>query len=183
LAEHRMEGGVYLRGDEDALYRKVWRFEAAELEPLVACPHSVDNVDLVKNVTGVHVDQAFIGSCTGGRYTDLVAAEKIIRGRKVAPNVRFLISPSSTEVYKRALEEGLLLSFVEAGARILPPTCGICGGQHSGALAAGETCVASANRNFLGRMGSKESKIYLGSAATVAASALTGCLTDPREFL
>jgi 3-isopropylmalate/(R)-2-methylmalate dehydratase large subunit len=182
LKERQIEGGVYLTGDADAAYLQTRTYNAAELEPLVACPHSVDNVDVVRNHTHIRIDQAYLGSCTGGRYTDLVAAEKVIRGRKIPANVRFLVSPASNEVYKRALEDGLLLSFVEAGARVLPPTCGICGGLHSGALAAGENCLTSTNRNFLGRMGSKESNIYLGSAATVAASAITGHLTDPREF-
>ncbi len=183
LAERQIHDGIYVNSDQNAVYQIEKRYAAAELQPLVACPHDVDNVDEAKNLAGVHIDQAYIGSCTGGRYSDLVAAEKIMRGRKIAPNIRVLVSPASSEVYKRALDEGLLGSFVEAGARILPPTCGICLGLHSGVLAAGETCISSTNRNFLGRMGSRKASIYLGSAATVAASALTGQVTDPREFL
>ncbi len=183
LAEHHINEGIYIDSDENAIYQIEKRYKSSELEPLVACPHNVDNVDKAKNLAAVRIDQAYIGGCTGGRYSDLLAAEKIIRGRKIAPNIRFLVSPASSEVYKQALDGGLLGSFIDAGARILPPTCGICLGLHSGVLAAGETCISSTNRNFLGRMGSREANIYLGSAATVAASALTGHVTDPRDFL
>lgn len=183
LLERNISKGIYLDSDPDAVYIDKKQYAAAALEPLVACPHNVDNVAAAKNLAEVRIDQAYIGSCTGGRYSDIAAAEKVLRNRKIAPNVRLLVSPASIEIYKRALKEGLLESLVEAGARILAPTCGICLGLHSGVMAGGEACISSTNRNFLGRMGSKEANVYLGSAATVAASALTGHVADPREFL
>ena len=171
------------RPDADAEYESEYRFTADTLIPKVACPHQVDNVTDVNNVTDVHIDQAYIGSCTGGRYNDLLMAAKILKGRKVAKGSRLLVSPASDEVWKRAAADGILSTLAEAGADILGPTCGVCVGLHSGMLAAGENCVSSSNRNFIGRMGCKDAGIYLGSPMTVAASAVTGHLTDPREFL
>jgi len=181
--EHHLTEFELLKGDQDAHYFAQYEYKAEDLVPQVACPHNVDNVYDVNALDPIRIDQAYVGSCTGGRYEDLVAAEKIIRGKKVAKGVRFLVSPASTEIYTKALETGLLDSFVQAGARILPPTCGICLGLHSGILASGERCISSTNRNFIGRMGSKKAEIYLGSAATVAASALAGVITDPRLYL
>ena len=171
------------RPDVDAEYESEYRFTADMLTPKVACPHQVDNVTDVKSVTDVHIDQAYIGSCTGGRYNDLLMAAKILQGRKVAKGSRLLVSPASDEVWRRAAADGILSTLADAGADILGPTCGVCVGLHSGMLAAGENCVSSSNRNFIGRMGSKDAGIYLGSPMTVAASAVTGHLTDPREFL
>ena len=172
-----------LKGDKDATYFAQYDYKAEDLVPQVACPHNVDNVYDVNALDPIRIDQAYIGSCTGGRYEDLVAAEKIIRGKKVAKGIRFLVSPASVEIYSKAIKTGLLESFAEAGARILPPTCGICLGLHSGILASGERCISSTNRNFIGRMGSKKAEIYLGSAATVAASAVAGVIADPRQYL
>lgn len=181
--EHHLTDFELMKGDQDASYYAKYDYKAEDLVPQVACPHNVDNVYDVNDLDSMPINQAYIGSCTGGRYEDLIAAEKVIRGKKVAKGVRFLISPASTEIYKKALNTGLLESFIEAGARILPPTCGICLGLHSGILASGERCISSTNRNFIGRMGSKEAEIYLGSAATVAASAVAGVIADPRQYL
>lgn len=183
VAKRRIRDYALLTGDADAVYKEVRDYEAEKLVPQVACPHNVDNVRDVTALESARIDQAYVGSCTGGRFEDLVAAEKIIRNRRVAEGVRFYISPASGDIYRRALDAGLLKSFVNAGARILPPTCGICLGLHSGILAAGERCISSTNRNFIGRMGSKDAEIYLGSAATVAASALAGQIADPRLYL
>ncbi len=131
-------------------------------------------------MAGVAVDQVYLGSCTGGRFNDLAVAADIVKGKKKAKGVRFLVSPASAEVWRRAASAGILSSLAEAGATILAPTCGVCVGLHSGILAAGEICLSTTNRNFLGRMGSKEAKIYLASAATAAATALAGRIIDPR---
>lgn len=172
-----------MKPDEDAAYCSQYKFIAETLVPQVACPHQVDNVRPVTEVTDTHIDQAYIGSCTGGRYTDLLMASRILKGRKVAKGTRLLVSPASDEVWRRADNDGILSVLAEVGADILGPTCGVCVGLHSGMLAAGENCVSTSNRNFIGRMGSKDAGIYLGSPLTVAASAVTGHLTDPREFI
>lgn len=174
------DGGA-LRSDPDARFEQCFTWDASDLEPMAACPHSVDNVKPVREVAGVRVEQIYIGSCTGGRYEDLAAAARILKGRQVSPNVRLLVSPASKEVYRACQRDGLLDTLAEAGAVILASTCGACLGVHSGALAAGETCVSTTNRNFLGRMGSERSFVYLTSPLTAAATALTGVLTDPRE--
>ena len=183
VKEHNVQDYEFFHSDADAKYIEKRLYDAKQLVPQVACPHKVDAVKDVDKLGEIVIDQAYVGSCTGGRYDDLLAAEKIIRGHKVAPHVRMLVSPASTEIYEKALKNGLLQSFVAAGARILPPTCGICLGLHSGILASKERCISSTNRNFIGRMGSKEAEIYLGSAATVAASAIAGVITDPRKYL
>lgn len=168
--------------DPGAEYDSVFDFNADILEPMLACPHTVDNVKPVSEERVCAIDQAYLGSCTGGRYNDLAVAAKILKGRRIAKGVRMLVSPASQTTWIRAAEDGTLGVLAEAGAMILAPTCGVCVGLHSGILAAGETCVSSSNRNFIGRMGSKDASVYLGSPATVAASAVTGFLTDPREF-
>lgn len=172
-----------MTSDGDAVYCQRFDFFAEQLEPMVALPHQVDNVTVIRNAGHVPIHQAYIGSCTGGRYHDLEQAAKILRGKKIAKGLRLLVSPASDQVWKKASDEGILQTLAEAGAVILGPTCGVCVGVHSGLLAAGENCISSTNRNFLGRMGSKDSKIYLASPMSVAASALTGTITDPREFL
>ena len=145
--------------------------------------HEVDNVTEAENMKNVVIHQAYIGSCTGGRYNDLLVAAQILKGKKVKENVRLLVSPASQKIWKRAATTGILSILAEAGAVILPPTCGVCVGLHSGLLAAKENCISSTNRNFIGRMGSRDAGIYLGSSATVAASAINGTITDPREFV
>lgn len=185
LAAHgvALDPDTLMRSDADAVYCRQLRFDAAALEPLVACPHLVDNVHPVAECTETPIHQAYLGSCTGGRYSDLEAALRILKGKKIRRGVRMLVSPASSEIWKRADEAGILRGLAEAGCTILAPTCGVCVGLHSGLLAAGENCVSASNRNFIGRMGSKRASIYLGSPMTVAASALAGHLADPREFL
>ncbi len=167
--------------DPDASYEKVLEFDAASLGPQVAKPHTVDNVSPVEEVAGTKIDQVLLGTCTNGRLEDLRLAARIIAGKKIANGVRMLVLPASREVLLDALAEGLIDTFVRAGAMVLNPGCGPCLGAHEGVLAPGEVCLSTANRNFKGRMGSRDAEIYLASPATVAASALTGVITDPRE--
>ena len=169
-----------VKSDLEGTYKKVLDMDVTDLEPQVSCPHSVDNVKPVSEVDKVEIDQAFIGSCTNGRLEDLRLAAKLLKGRKVREGVRLLVTPSSQEVYAEALQEGLIKTFLEAGAIVCNPTCGPCLGGHLGLLAPGETCISSSNRNFVGRMGSPKAHVYLASPATVAASAVTGKITDPR---
>jgi homoaconitase/3-isopropylmalate dehydratase large subunit len=152
------------------------------MEPQVACPSSVDNVKPISELGNVPVEQAFIGSCTNGRIEDLRLAAQILKGKKVKDNVRALVIPASQEVYRQALSEGLIEIFTDAGAIVCGSACGPCLGGHIGLLAEGEACVSTSNRNFIGRMGSTKASVYLASPATVAASAVTGKITDPRTL-
>ena len=170
-----------LKSDADAVYEKVMEFDVTSLESQVACPSSVDNVKPASELSGVPVEQAFIGSCTNGRIEDLRLAAQILKGKKVKNGVRALVIPASQEVYLQAVKEGLIEIFTDAGALVCGSACGPCLGGHIGLLAAGEACVSTSNRNFIGRMGSTEASVYLASPATVAASAITGRITDPRE--
>ncbi|MGF3521776.1 MAG: homoaconitase large subunit [Candidatus Bathyarchaeia archaeon] len=172
---------AWLKSDVDAKYEKTIDVNVDELEPQVACPSSVDNVKAVSEVGNVEVNQAFIGSCTNGRIEDLRVAAQILKGKKVKQGVRALVIPASQEVYAQAIKEGLIEVFTDAGALVCGATCGPCLGGHIGLLASGEVCVSTSNRNFIGRMGSPQANVYLASPATVAASALTGRITDPRE--
>ena len=172
-----------LRSDPDADYEKTLEIDVNRLEPMIACPHAVDNVKPVRSVEDVKIDQAFIGSCTNGRIEDLRAAARILRGRRISRGVRMIVTPASRKVYLQALREGLIEIFIEAGALVTNPTCGACFGGHMGLLAPGEVCVSSSNRNFIGRMGSPEAEVYLASPVTVAASALAGRIVDPSEYL
>ncbi|MEM1586441.1 MAG: homoaconitase large subunit [Candidatus Bathyarchaeia archaeon] len=171
------------RSDPDAKYERVMEFNIDSLEPMVACPHSVDNVKPIKDVEGTEINQAFLGSCTNGRLEDLESAARILKGRRVKRGVRMIVTPASTQVYFEALNRGLIEIFIKAGACVSNPTCGACFGGNMGLLAPGEVCISSSNRNFVGRMGSPEAMIYLASPATVAASAVEGKITDPRRFL
>jgi 3-isopropylmalate/(R)-2-methylmalate dehydratase large subunit len=168
--------------DDDAEYERVLEFDASSLEPQVAKPHTVDNVSPIGDVAGTPIHQGLLGTCTNGRMEDLRLAARILEGRKVADGVRLLVLPASQEILLDALREGLIDTFVKAGALLLNPGCGPCLGAHQGVLAPGEVCISTANRNFKGRMGSAEAETYLASPATVAASAVTGVITDPREF-
>jgi 3-isopropylmalate/(R)-2-methylmalate dehydratase large subunit len=171
-----------VKSDPDATYERVVDVHVSDLEPQVAVPHSVDNVKPVSEVDGVKVDQAFIGSCTNGRLEDLQSAAQILTGKKIARNMRLIVIPASQEIYLNALNEGLIKTFMDAGATIGNPNCGPCLGGHMGIMADGEACISTSNRNFIGRMGSTKSFVYLASPATVAASALTGKITDPRKM-
>ena len=169
-----------LKSDKNASYEKVVEFDVSQLEPVVACPSSVDNVKPVSEVDAP-IEQAFIGSCTNGRIEDLRLAAQVMKGKTVKDGVRALVIPASQEVYTQAVKEGLVEIFTDAGALVCGSACGPCLGGHIGLLAAGETCVSTSNRNFIGRMGSTQASVYLASPATVAASALTGRITDPRK--
>ena len=177
-----VHGYGMLRSDPDAVFCRVERFDAATLGPQVACPSEVDNVTDVEGLERTKIHQAFIGSCTGGRLSDLHAAAEVLKGRKVAKGVRLLVSPSSDKIWKAASADGTLLTLAEAGAVIMAPTCGPCASLHSGVLASGERCISATNRNFPSRMGAATSLVYLGSPKTVAASAVTGVITSPRNL-
>ena len=171
-----------VKSDPDAVYERVLDVDISDLEPQVAVPHSVDNVKPVSEVEDIEVDQAFIGSCTNGRLEDLRSAARVLKGKRIAGGVRLVVIPASQEIYLNALNEGLIKTFMEAGATIGNPNCGPCLGGHMGILAEDEVCISSSNRNFVGRMGSTKSYVYLASPATVAASAITGKITDPRRL-
>jgi len=166
--------------DSDASYEAVYHEDVSTLEPQVASPFSVDNVKPVSKVGDIKIHQAVLGSCTNARLEDLRMAAEVMAGKKVHPDVRMLVIPASWEVYRDALREGIIMRLSESGAIICNAGCGPCMGGHMGLLASGEACIATTNRNFKGRMGSPESELYLASPATVAASAITGKITDPR---
>ncbi|MGC9394166.1 MAG: 3-isopropylmalate dehydratase large subunit [Anaerolineae bacterium] len=169
------------RADPDAAYARVIEYDVSDLEPQVARPHTVDNVVPVTEVVGTKIDQALIGTCTNGRLEDLEAAADILHGKHIASNVRLLVLPASREILLAAIERSVIVDLVAAGATLLNPGCGPCLGAHEGCMAPGEVTISTANRNFKGRMGSKEAFTYLASPATVAASALAGVIADPRE--
>jgi len=174
---------VILHPDKDANYADVREYDVSKIDLVVALPHLPSNVKFVKDLgEKIYIDQVVIGSCTNGRYEDLLIAAKVLKGRKVNPNVRCIIIPATPEVYRRALKTGLLEVFVEAGAIISPPTCGPCLGGHMGILAKGERAVATTNRNFVGRMGHPESEVYLSGPAVAAASAVLGYIGTPEDL-
>jgi 3-isopropylmalate/(R)-2-methylmalate dehydratase large subunit len=173
--------------DADFMYNAVYHFDISALKPQVAMPHSVDNVCDLEAIAGpkaerIKVDQAFIGSCTGGRLEDIAAAYHVLKDAKVNANTRLVIIPASAEVYQNAIEMGYVTALIDAGATFAAPGCGPCLGTHAGLIAAGEVCMSATNRNFPGRMGSTEGRIYLASPASVAASARNGFISDPSEF-
>ncbi|MHC4469672.1 MAG: 3-isopropylmalate dehydratase large subunit [Planctomycetota bacterium] len=169
--------------DEDASYVLEVEYDLSAVEPVVAKPHKVDNVAPVRDEAGLEIQQFLLGTCTNGRLSDLRAAADVLKGRRVAPGSRLLVLPASRAIYETAMDEGILAALSRAGGTVLPPGCGPCLGAHQGVLAPGERCLSTANRNFKGRMGTKEAEIYLASPETVAASAVTGRLTDPREIV
>jgi 3-isopropylmalate/(R)-2-methylmalate dehydratase large subunit len=171
-----------LEPDADAVYEKVIQIDASELTPVVAFPHTVDNVKPVDQAKGTKVDQVFIGTCTNGRLEDLEVAARMIAGKKKHPQVRMIIVPASKAVFLDALDAGYIKTLVDFGAAIMAPGCGPCVGVHEGILGDGEACLATMNRNFKGRMGNPEGFIYLASPATAAATAIAGEIADPREF-
>ncbi len=168
--------------DPGAAYVAEYHYQAEQLEPYVACPHSMDNVAPISQIAGTRVHQAFIGTCTNGRLEDIAAAAEVVTGKQVAPGTRLLVIPASSEVLKAALNLGYIQTLVEAGATIGVPGCGPCMGNHMGIPAPKEVTISSANRNFKGRMGTADSEIYLASPAVVAASALKGVIADPRDL-
>ncbi|SHG72825.1 3-isopropylmalate/(R)-2-methylmalate dehydratase large subunit [Thermosyntropha lipolytica DSM 11003] len=169
--------------DPDAVYAKVKEYDVSNLEPQVAKPHTVDNVCPVREVAGTPIQQGVIGTCTNGRMEDLRIAAKILKGKKIHKDTRLVVAPASRQVMLQAIREGILEIFIEAGAAVVTPGCGPCVGTHNGIPSDGENVISTANRNFKGRMGNNKAFIYLASPATVAASVLTGKITDPREFL
>jgi homoaconitate hydratase family protein len=184
LTSHGLAPTAYepVFADADALYERELRVELPELEPMVACPHQVENTKPISAVVGTRIDQAFLGSCANGKYEDLVVAAKILDGRRVDPRVRFIVTPGSKQIMLQAMRSGVLQSLIESGALVTNPGCGACAGD-GGMMADGEVSLSTANRNFIGRMGSSKSSIYLSSPATLAASAIKGALADPREFI
>ena len=169
------------KADDDAVYDETYVIDLSEIKPTVAFPHLPENTHLVEEIDDIKIDQVVIGSCTNGRLEDLIAAEKIMRGKKVAKNVRCIVIPATQKIYLEAMEMGLLKSFIESGAAVSTPTCGPCLGGHMGILAKGERAVATTNRNFVGRMGHPESEVYLASPVVAAASAITGKISHPKE--
>ena len=167
-------------GDKDAQFEKTYEYEASELEPIVAKPYSPENIAVARDLSSITLDKAYIGSCTGAKFEDLQAVAKILKGRKV--KIRTEILPAAISIFRKAMDEGLLKIFMDAGVVIGPPTCGACCGAHMGVLAKDEVCISTTNRNFPGRMGHVESKTYLASPLVVAASAVTGKITDPRDL-
>ena len=168
--------------DPGATYESTHVIDVSSLEPQVACPHNPGNVKPVSAVADVRIDQAFLGSCTNARLEDFAIASDILRGRKVHPDTRLIVTPASHEVHLEATRAGYIETLLAAGAHITASGCGACPGGHGGVVAGGEVCLSSTNRNFRGRMGSPDAEVYLASPATVAASAITGKITDPREL-
>ncbi len=175
--------GKTFRSDKDAEYTDEYEIDVGVIVPQVALPPAVDNVEPVSAVEGRTIDQAFLGTCTNGRLDDIEVATRILKGKKIARNVRLIVSPASENIYFAALEKGYLQELVNAGATVCNASCGPCIGRHEGVLCEGETCVSSQNRNFTGRMGDPKADIILASPATVAASALAGKIVDPRDYI
>jgi 3-isopropylmalate/(R)-2-methylmalate dehydratase large subunit len=181
LREHNAKPPRVYEADADAEYERVIEIDLDELEPTVAFPHLPSNTRPVREAGNVAIDQVVIGSCTNGRISDMRAAAEVMRGHRVADGVRAIVIPATQRIWLQALEEGLLKTFVEAGCVVSPPTCGPCLGGHMGILAKNERCVATTNRNFVGRMGHVESEVYLASPAVAAASAIAGRITTPTN--
>ncbi len=169
--------------DRDATYEETYTFDVSELEPQIAFPPSPDNVRPVSEASGIELQQVVIGSCTNGRIEDLREAAAVIKGRKVHPGVRLLVIPATQQIYRQAMDEGLLAAFIDAEAAVSTPTCGPCLGGHMGILASGEKALATTNRNFVGRMGHPESEVYLSGPAVAAASAVAGRIVHPGEVI
>ena len=181
LDEHSDREYTVYEADEDAEYDETITIDLSTLKSTVAYPHLPENTKTIDEVEDIKIDQVVIGSCTNGRFEDLAMADKIIKGNKVAKNVRCIIIPGTQNIYLQAMEAGFIKDFIEAGAIVSTPTCGPCLGGYMGILASGEKCVSTTNRNFVGRMGAVDSEIYLASPAVAAASALTGKISGPRS--
>ena len=182
MKEHSKKEYKIYEADEDAEYEAEYTIDLSQLKPTVAFPHLPENTRTIDEDFDISIDQVVIGSCTNGRISDLRAAAEVMKGRKVAKGVRAIIIPATQAVYLQAMEEGLLATFIKAGAAVSTPTCGPCLGGHMGILAKGERAVATTNRNFVGRMGDPESEVYLASPAVAAASAVTGKISGPEEL-
>ena len=182
--EGRLSGREYagIAADPDAAYSRRIDVDLSSLEPMVACPHEVQNTKPVGEVAGTRLDQVFLGSCANAKYEDLVVAASILEGKKIHPDIRFIITPGSKQIMLEAMKSGVLQTLIESGGTLTNPGCGACAGD-GGVMADGEVSLSTANRNFLGRMGSSLAEIYLSSPATLAASALRGVISDPREYL
>ena len=172
---------VIYTADEDAPYEKTIEMDLSKIEPTVACPHLPENTRPAKELGNIRIDQVVIGSCTNGRMEDMEAAYRILNGKTVTKGVRCIIIPATMAIYRECIQRGYITAFIDAGAVVSTPTCGPCLGGYMGILAEGERCVATTNRNFVGRMGHVKSEVYLASPATAAASALTGYITEPKE--
>ena len=180
MDEHSTKQYTVYEADEDAVYDEVYTIDLNSLRPTIAFPHLPENTKTIDEITeDIKIDQVVIGSCTNGRIDDLRCAAKVLKDKKVAPGIRCIIIPATQAIYLQAMEEGLLKTFIEAGAVVSTPTCGPCLGGYMGILAAGERCVATTNRNFVGRMGHVDSEIYLASPAVAAASAVAGKISCP----
>lgn len=182
VKEHSIKEPVVYTADDDAEYDEVYTIDLSKLRPTVAFPHLPENTKTVDNMPKVEIDQAVIGSCTNGRIEDMQIAAEILKGRKVNPKVRTIIIPATQKIYLECVKRGYTEIFIEAGAVFSTPTCGPCLGGYMGILAAGEKCVSTTNRNFVGRMGHTESEVYLASPAVAAASAIAGYIVDPEEI-
>ncbi len=188
IAEHylqsiRIDAGCYEKvwADTDASYIQQINYDLSKLTPVVAKPHTVDNLSTIEDVENTEIHQCFLGTCTNGRLSDFEIAARILKNKMISPKVRFLVLPASRSIFNEAIRRGYIETLSEAGAIVLPTGCGPCLGAHQGVLAPGEVCLSTANRNFKGRMGCKEAEIYLASPETVAVSALYGKITDPRK--
>lgn len=182
MKKHSTKPYAIYEADEDAEYESVYEIELNKIRPTVAFPHLPENTRTIDEVGDIKIDQVVIGSCTNGRLDDLRTAARVLEGRKVAKGVRVIIIPATQKIYLQALEEGLIATFIKAGAAVSTPTCGPCLGGHMGVLAAGERAVSTTNRNFVGRMGHVGSEVYLASPAVAAASAVTGKISSPEEL-
>ena len=171
-----------IRSDKDASYEMELDFDITDLEPQIACPNDVDNVKGISQIEGTSIDQCLIGSCTNGRLSDLKDAAEILKGNTIDDSIRLLILPASREIYRQAIELGYINTFIDAGAIICNPGCGPCLGGHMGVLSEGESCISTTNRNFKGRMGDPASEVYLSNSKVVAASAITGTITNPKDL-
>ena len=183
MKEHSSRSYKIYEADPDAIYEEEYTIDLSQLKPTIAFPHLPENTKTIDEITeDVKIDQVVIGSCTNGRMEDLRTAAAVLKGRKVKKGVRCIVIPATQAIYLQAMEEGLLKIFIEAGAVVSTPTCGPCLGGYMGILAAGERCVSTTNRNFVGRMGHVDSEVYLASPATAAASAVTGKISAPAEL-
>ena len=183
LKNRSLREPVFYTSDEGAQYERILRYDVSKIEPTVAKPHLPENTCPISKIGEVKIDQAVIGSCTNGRLSDLEAAAKILKGRKVHPDVRLIVFPGTQEIYLEAIKRGYIEAIIEAGGAVSTPTCGPCLGGHCGILAKGERAISTTNRNFVGRMGHPESEVYLASPAVAAASAITGRISSPAEIV